>query len=181
MKGFGDLYRESPWLFSSLCGTFVLIAILGIAITPAEKELLAEADNGLATWGSNLAYLGHMGTIAFFSWWIIFANLNHNQADVSLATVLVPIKWGIMFELFFVGAWVWIIAYVVFRHGILSRNFGLVSIAKATSFWFAFCAFLLNEKLLLVAGIVLVAVIFGPWWHMWISVRFFLRHEKEEK
>lgn len=178
-KGFGDLHQVSPWIFSSLCTAFVFIALLGIAITPAEKQLLSEGDHGLATWGSYLAYLGHMGTVAFFSWWIIFINQSQDPENIRMANTLIPIKWGVMFELFFVGAWVWIHAFVIFKHGILSKRFGIVSIAKAASFWVAFIAFLLNEKLTLLCGVTLVAVIFGPWWHMWIAVKYMLPRSKE--
>src|SRR5208283_1674178 len=104
-KGFGNLYQESPGFFLLFCGALILIAFLGVAITPAEKELLKKADNGLATWGSNLAYFGHMATIAFFSWWIIYVTTNQDQVNSGLANILLPLKWGIMFELFFVGLW----------------------------------------------------------------------------
>jgi|GEM_PF-3199218 len=177
-KGFGELYQVNAWLFHVLCGALVLIAFLGIAITPAEMALLEKADRGLATWGGNLAYLGHMGTIAFFTWWLVFSNGNQDQEVLRLANAFAPIRWGIMFELVFVGAWVWIIAYVVFKYDILSKRFGLISIAKATSFWFAFVAFLLNEKLLLLAGVGLVAAVFGPWWHMWIAIKYMLPRGK---
>lgn len=176
-NGFGSLYSRSPLLFLALCGAFMLIAILGVAITPAERELLKDADSGMAAWGSNLAYFGHMGTIAFFSWWMIFSIAHPGQMDPASADAFFPLRWGIMFELLFVGAWVWIIAYVVFRKGILSRSFGLVSIAKATSFWFLFIGVLINEKIMLLCGVTCVAVIFGPWWHAWIAVRYMLRGE----
>ncbi len=177
-KGFGNLYQESPWLFALFCAALILIALLGVAITPAEKELLKEADNGLATWGSNLAYFGHMGTIAFFSWWLIFANSNQEQVSSASANIILPLKWGIMFELFFVGLWVWIIAYVIFRHGILSRRFGFISIAKAISFWFAFIAVLVNEKIMMLSGVALATAIFGPWWHAWIAAKYLLPQKK---
>ncbi|HBH88176.1 MAG TPA: hypothetical protein DDY17_11355 [Syntrophaceae bacterium] len=178
-KGFGNLYQDSPWFFLLLCGAFILIAILGVAITPAERELLKKANNGLATLGSNLAYFGHMGTIAFFSWWIIHVTTNQNQVSAGVADILFSLKWGVMFELLFVGLWVWIFAYAVFRYGILSKSFGFVSIAKALSFWFLFIAIIMNEKIMLLCGVTLVAVIFGPWWHAWIAVKYLLRHDKE--
>ncbi len=176
--GFGNLYQESPELFLLLCGAFVLIAILGIAITPAEKELFKKFDNGLVELGSNLAYLGHIGTIIFFSWWIFFVNLNHNNlVNPGLANLLMPLQWGIMFEMFFVGLWVWIIAYIIFKHRILSNSFGFLSVVKAISFWFTFIAFILNIKLLLLLGLGLTALFFGPLWHIWIAV-IFLRYSK---
>lgn len=178
-SGFGSLYQENPWLFLLLCGAFVFIAILGLAITPAEKELIKKFNSSLATLGSNLAYLGHIGTIAFFSWWIFFVNLNHdNQINSSLANLLMPVQWGIMFELFFVGLWVWIIAYVIFKYGILSKGFGIISIVKAICFWFTFIAFFLNIKSLLLLGLGLTTLIFGPLWHIWIAV-IFLRCNKK--
>ena len=176
-SGFGDLHRQSPRLFVALCTSFVLIATLGLAITPAEKKLIAGADDSLATWGSNLAYLGHMGTIAFFSWWLAFVSSHHDDTTVSWANVLLPLKWGLTFELFFVGAWVWIMAYVIFRHQILSKRFGIISIAKATSFWFALAGLFVNDKWWILSGVMLVTAVFGPWWHMWIALRFFLREE----
>lgn len=174
--GFGNLYQENPGLFLLLCGAFVLIAILGMAITPAEKKLVERYNKGLANVGSNLAYLGHMGTIAFFSWWMFFVNLNHgNLANLDLANLLVPLSWGIMFEMFFVGLWVWIITYIIFKYRTLSNNFGILSITKAICFWFTFLAFILNIKLLLLLGIGLTALVFGPLWHIWIAI-IFLRY-----
>ena len=49
---------ENPILFSVFCSTFILIAILGVAITPAEKVLIQDCDSELAIFGSNLALLG---------------------------------------------------------------------------------------------------------------------------
>lgn len=176
--GFGSLYQGNPVLFLLLCGAFVLIAILGVAITPAEKELIKRFNNGLAILGSNLAYLGHIGTIAFFSWWIFFVSLNHNQINYNLANLFMPIQWGIMFELFFVGLWVWIIAYVIFKYGALSKGLGIISIVKAICFWFTFVAFFLNIKSLLLLSLGLTALIFGPLWHIWIAVILFRCNKK---
>ena len=92
---------EHPILFSVFCSTFVLIAILGVAITPAEKVLMQDCDRGLAIFGSNLALLGHKGTIFFFSWWIFYVLPTQSlQGDFHLANLLMPIRWGVMFELF---------------------------------------------------------------------------------
>lgn len=83
---------ENPILFSVFCFAFVLIAILGIAITPAEKVLMQDCDRGLAIFGSNLALLGHKGTIFFFSWWIFYVSSSKSlQGDFHLADVLMPI------------------------------------------------------------------------------------------
>ncbi len=172
--GFGNLYQQSHALFLLLCFAFVLIAILGIAITPAEKEVIKEYNKGLATLGRNFAYLGHAGTIIFFSWWIFLVSGHGEvQTTIQMADVIMSIKWGVMFELFFVGAWVWIIAYVIFRYRALTNRFGGISIAKAISFWFTFVAFIVNDKILCVIGLTLTAVIFGPLWHAWIAGIFF--------
>jgi len=175
--GFESMYRANSWLFLLLCGAFILIATLGVAITPAEKKLINKYDSGLAAWGSNLAFFGHMGTIAFFTWWIFFVSLNQDtQTSQVSANMIMPIRWGVMFELFFVGLWVWIIAYIVFKHGILSKGFLVISVLKAISFWLAFAAFIVNSKLFLLLGVGLVAVVFGPLWHAWIAV-IFLRYD----
>ena len=92
---------EDPILFSVFCSAFVLIAILGVAITPAEKVLIQDCDRGLAIFGSNISLLGHMGTIFFFSWWIFYVLPTQSlQGDFHLANLLMPIRWGVMFELF---------------------------------------------------------------------------------
>ncbi len=175
--GFGSLNLQSHGLFLLLCFAFVVIAILGIAITPAEKEVIEEYHEGLATLGSNFAYIGHAGTIIFFSWWIfLVSGYGEAQAVIQMADVMMSIKWGVMFELVFVGAWVWIIAYIIFRYRtdqMLKNRFGGISIAKAISFWFTFVAFYLNDKVLCVIGLTLTAVIFGPLWHAWIAGIFF--------
>lgn len=177
--GFGALFFESPHLFRTLCLAFAAIAVLGLAITPAEERVVAAHSEGLAALGGSLARLGHMGTIAFFSWWLFAGGWDEpGPTGLSLANRVMPIQWGVMFELLFVGAWVWIMAWVVFRHGALSRGFGALSIAKATSFWFALLAFVLNERVLIVVGLGAVALVFGPWWHVWIA-RSFLRDVRD--
>lgn len=176
--GFGELHQQDAPAFTVLCGAFALIALLGLAITPAERALLDDASPGWVAFGSQIAYLGHMGTIAFFTWWLAFAASRPPVAALDMANVLVALKWGLVFELVFVGAWVWIIAYATFRHRILTRAFGWLSVAKASSFWFAYGAFLLNQKWLLVAGIVAVACVFGPLWHIWIAFGFLLRSRR---
>ncbi len=171
--GFGALFLESPSLFRILCLAFAAIAILGLAITPAEERVVGAHSEGLAAFGGSLARLGHMGTIAFFSWWLFVGGWDEQGVTgLSLANLIMPIQWGVMFEFLFVGAWVWIIAWVVFRHGALSRGFGVLSIAKATSFWFAVLAFVLNDRVLIVIGLGSVALVFGPWWHAWIASTF---------
>lgn len=171
--GFASLHQVKPWLFFVLCGAFVLIAMLGLAITPAEQRLIEKFEGGLVAWGANLACLGHMATIAIFSWWIWFMTQSQTDLAASIAAdQIVPISWAVMFELFFVGLWVWIFVYVIARHGNLSKGFLVVSILKATSFWLTFVAFILNAKLLLIIGLAGAAVIFGPLWHLWIAVIF---------
>jgi len=53
-------------------------------------------------------------------------------------------------------------------------GFVAFSVAKATSFWFAFAAFLTDQKVLIVIGLGTVAFLTGPAWHLWIP-RLFLR------
>lgn len=174
-EGFGALFFESPRASRMLCLAFVAIAVLGLAITPAEERMVACHSEGLAALGGSLARLGHMGTIAFFSWWLVAgAAGGRDAAGRALADRMMPLPWGVMFELLFVGAWVWIIAWVVFRHGALSRGFGVLSIAKATSFWLALLALLGNDRVLVALGVGAVTLVFGPWWHAWIG-RVFLR------
>ena len=164
---------EDPILLSVFCSAFVLIAILGVAITPAEKVLIQDCDRGLAIFGSNIALLGHKGTIFFFSWWIFYVLSSQSlQGDFHLVDLLMPIRWGIMFELFFVGLWVWIIAYLSFKHQMFSFHFRLLSIGKAISFWFTLGAFIFNSKAAIIFGLGFTAALFGPVWHAWIAVIF---------
>ena len=164
---------EDPILFSVFCSAFVLVAILGIAITPAEKVLIQDFDRGLAIFGSNIALLGHAGTIFFFSWWIFYVLPTQSlQGDFHLADLLMPIRWGVMFELFFVGLWVLIIAYISFKHQIFSFGFRLLSIGKAISFWFTLGAFIFNSKVAILLGLGFTAALFGPVWHVWIAIIF---------
>jgi hypothetical protein len=67
-NGFASLPSADPAAFRVLCVAFVLIAVLGLAITAAERALIEPANAGLARFGAVLAYLGHAGTIAFL--WI---------------------------------------------------------------------------------------------------------------
>ena len=69
--GFASLPSADPAAFRVLCAAFVLIAVLGLAITAAERALIEESNAALAGFGATLAYLGHCGTIAFFSWWLL--------------------------------------------------------------------------------------------------------------
>ena len=162
---------EDPILFSVFSSTFILIAILGVAITPAEKVLVQDCDSGLAIFGSNLALLGHKGTIFFFSWWIFYVLSSQSSPDdLHLADLMMPIRWGIMFELFLVGLWVWIIAYLSFKHQLFSFRFRLLSIGKAISFWFTLGAFIFNSEAAILLGLGFTAALFGPVWHAWIAV-----------
>ena len=164
---------EDPILFSVFCSAFVLIAILGVAITPAEKMLMPDCDRGLAIFGSNLALLGHKGTIFFFSWWIFYVlSIQSLQDDFHLADLLMQIRWGIMFELFFVGLWVWIIAYLSFKHQLFSFRFRLLSVGKAISFLFTLGAFIFNSEAAILLCLGSTAALFGPVWHAWIAVIF---------
>jgi hypothetical protein len=165
--GFAGLASADPTAFRVLCAGFILIAVLGLAITPAERALIEQTNPGWAGLGARLAYMGHAGTIAFFSWWLL-NSFDHPDARRDLDTVA-PIEWGVMFELVFVGAWVWIIAGVAFGRLPLPPGFLPLSVLKATSFWFAFSAFLTNEEWMLFLGVGAVTFVTGPSWHLWIA------------
>lgn len=165
--GFASLSGAFPTAFRVLCVAFILIAGLGVAITPAERALIEPANAGLARFGSSLAYLGHAGTIAFFSWWLL-KSLSDTDLGVGLDTIA-PIGWGVMFELVFVGTWVWIIAGVARGEPSWPPGFLALSVVKATSFWFTFVAFLTMEKWMIVVGLGAVTFFAGPAWHLWIS------------
>ena len=175
-NGFASLRFAEPTAFRVLCVAFVLIAVLGLAITAAERALIEPSNAGLARYGAVLAYLGHAGTIAFFSWWLIqsFADVGRGM-DLN---VVAPIDWGVMFELVFVGAWVWIIAGVMRGQPAWPVGFVVLSVVKAISFWFAFIAFLTDEKWMIVLGLGAVTFVTGPWWHLWIP-RLFMRSVRE--
>lgn len=175
--GFASLPSADATVFRILCGAFIGIAVLGLAITPAERALIEPIDAGWAGLGARFAYLGHAATIAFFSWWLLksFGDAD-SGADLD---PIAPIEWGVMFELVFVGAWVWVIAGVAaFGRLALPRGFLPLSVAKATSFWFAFSAFLTKEEWMLILGVGAVTFLTGPSWHLWIS-RIFLRSVRE--
>lgn len=167
--GFARLATEAPVPFTVLCAAFVAIALLGLAITPAEKFLLEAHAPGWAEFGGALAVLGHGGTVAFFSWWLAYALGGSEALAPDLADRLAPLRWGTMFELVFVGSWVWIIAWVVARHRHLPRGFLMLSVVKAVCFWFTFAAFVTNVGWMLFIGIGAIALIAGPAWHLWIA------------
>lgn len=177
--GFASLAVADPAAFRVLCVAFILIAVLGLAITGAERALIEPANAGLARYGAVLAYLGHAGTIAFFSWWLIrsFDDATGGGLDLD---VIAPIEWGVMFELVLVGAWVWIIAAVMRGRAQWPSSFVAFSVVKATSFWFAYIAFLTDEKWMIVLGLGAVTFVTGPIWHAWIP-RLFMRdvHERD--
>ncbi len=83
-----------------------------------------------------------------------------------------------MFELVFVGAWVWIIAAVMRGQPSWPTGFVALSVAKAASFWLAFIAFLTGQKPMIVLGLGAVTFVTGPLWHLWIP-RLFLRSARE--
>lgn len=165
--GFASFARTDPAPFRILCAAFLLIAVLGLAITPAERTLIEPANAGWARFGATLAYLGHAGTIAFFSWWLLTPT-----AQASSATnldVIAPISLGVMFELVFVGAWVWIIAALMRTDSTVPQGFLWLSVVKATAFWFTFVAFLTSEKWMLLGGLGAVTFVAGPLWHLWVA------------
>lgn len=43
-NGFASLYQQNETLFILLCIAFILIAVLGIVITPAEKQVVGKYD-----------------------------------------------------------------------------------------------------------------------------------------
>lgn len=173
--GFAALAGTDPTAFRVFCAAFVLIAVLGLAITGAERALIEPANAGLARYGAVLAYLGHAGTIAFFSWWLFHVPGDRGEIDLD---VLAPIGWGVMFELVFVGAWVWIIAAVMYRRPSFPPAFVAFSVVKAASFWFAFVAILTDENWLIAIGVGAVTFVTGPIWHGWIP-RLFQRYARE--
>jgi hypothetical protein len=174
--GFAGFIVTDPTAFRVLCLGFVLIALLGLAITPAERALIEPANAGLAGFGATLAYLGHAGTIAFFSWWLL-TSADDVGGGVDL-DVMAPIDWGVMFELVFVGAWVWIIAGVMRSDPTAPRGFLWLSVVKATAFWFAFAAFVTLEPWMLVLGVGAVAFFAGPLWHLWVARIMLARTEE---
>ena len=170
--GFASLPGANPTAFRVLCAAFVLIAVLGLAITAAEQLLVEPANLGLARFGAVLAYLGHCATILFFSWWLI-RSFDDGGGGIDL-DVVAPIDWGVMFELVFVGAWVWIIAALIYRRPPWPQGFVALSVAKAASFWLTFVAFVTDEKWAIVLGLGTVTFVTGPLWHLWIP-RLFLQ------
>ncbi|HEU5158257.1 MAG TPA: hypothetical protein VFU43_14775 [Streptosporangiaceae bacterium] len=167
---FAALVAESPAAFRVMCGALVLIAVLGMAITPAERALIEPSNAGFARFGAALAYLGHGGTIAFFSWAMFSSPRDANPG--AILNTLAPLEWGMMFELVFVGAWVWIMAGVMRGEPTWPTGFVLLSIAKATSFWMAFLAFLTGATWFLLLGAGTVTFVTGPAWHLWIAQIF---------
>jgi hypothetical protein len=170
--GLGVAARERPVPFVILCIAFVAIAILGLAITPAEQALIAKKAPGPAQFGAALAYLGHAGTILFFSWWGYYALRSGDPLTPELANAMAPVAWGLAFELGLVGAWVWIIAWVGARHRLVSRGFVRLSIVKAVCFWFTLVAVTLGSGPMVVIGLGATAVVVGPAWHLWVARLF---------
>lgn len=165
--GFAALASAEPTAFRILCGAFVAIAVLGVAITPAELALVEPTSAGAARFGAALAYLGHAGTIAFFSWWLL-TSFEEPRAPIELDAVA-PIDWGVMFELVLVGAWVWIIAAIARGEPGWPPGFVALSVVKATSFWFASAALLADVTWMIVVGLGAVTFFTGPAWHLWIA------------
>ncbi len=169
--GLAAMSSAAPGLFLVLCGAFIAIAVLGLAITPAEKQLIERDIPGLADFGSTMAIFGHSGTIAYFAWWMLYG-FGVCVADPDVANRVAPIHLGVMFELVFVGAWVWVIAWAIARHRVLPRGFLWLSVVKALCFWFTFAAFLVNVPWMLIVGLGATALAVGPAWHLWIARLF---------
>ena len=164
--GFAALAGSDLALFRLLCSSFVAIAALGIAITPAERAAVAPAHRGWALFGANLAYLGHAGTIAYFSWWLVATRSGVAPTD---ADEFAPLQWGAGFELVMVGAWVWIIAGLIRRDRRWPRPFLWLSIAKATTFWLAFASLFTTSTAAITGAVGVVTLVTGPLWHGWIA------------
>jgi len=171
--GLAAARAQSPTLFALLCASFILVAVLGFAITPAERQLVARHAPGLADFGAALALFGHAGTVAFFAWWLL-AGMAAGAGEPFGADRIAPVRFGMMFELVFVGAWVWIIAWIGARHPGLPRSFVGLSIAKAGCFWLTFAAIVLDRPWLLLAASAATTLAAGPAWHLWIA-RLLLR------
>jgi hypothetical protein len=165
--GFAALAASNLGAVRVLCTAFVLIAVLGLAITPAERAAIESSNRGLAAFGANLAYLGHAGTIAYFSWWLLATR--HGTSPDAASDALAPIEWGVMFELVFVGGWVWIIAATIRNDAHWPHWFFLLSALKASVFWFAFAAFLLGSVSMITLGVGAVTFLAGPSWHLAIA------------
>lgn len=162
--GFSGLPSENLTAFRVLCLAFVAIAVLGLAITPAEQQSIEHVNAALARFGAALAYVGHAGTIAYFSWWLLRTlDAEGQRTDVD---ELAPLEWGVMFELVLVGAWVWIIAGLAYTDPRWPRWFVALSVVKAVAFWFAFAAFLAESAWMLVVGLGAVTFAAGPAWHL---------------
>lgn len=168
--GFAALPATDLAAFRTLCVGFIAIAVLGLAITPAERIAVASAHPGWAAFGANLALLGHTGTIAYFSWWLLITRTTTRPA--TGAGSLAPLAWGSMFELAFVGAWVWIIAGLIWHDQRWPRGFVVLSLVKGTCFWFAFAAVLANRAWMIRLGVGAVTFGAGPAWHLWIARLF---------
>ncbi len=164
--GFAGLPGSNLTAFRVLCGAFVAIAVLGVAITPAERRAVTDRHSGWATFGANLAYLGHAGTIAYFTWWLV-ATRHGTPSD---AGKIVPLEWGAGFELVLVGAWVWIIAGLIRHDQRWPRRFWWLSIAKAISFWAAYVTLFADTTWVIAIAVGAVTFVAGPAWHAWIAV-----------
>jgi hypothetical protein len=174
--GFASFTVTDASTFRILCVAFVLIAVLGLAVTPAERALIEPANAGFARFGAVLAYLGHAGTIAFFAWWLLIpTGVANSGMDLD---VIAPINLGVMFELVFVGAWVWVITGVMRSDPSVPQGFLWLGVLKATSFWFTFIAFLALQKWMLMVGLGAVTFFTGPLWHLWIA-RIMMARVKE--
>ncbi|MGB8862093.1 MAG: hypothetical protein WCC60_22750 [Ilumatobacteraceae bacterium] len=175
--GFASLPASNLTAFRALCGAFVVIAVLGLAITPAERRAVGDQHAGWADLGASLAYLGHAGTIAFFSWWLV---ATRHGATPDGSGDLMPLAWGAGFELVLVGAWVWIIAALIRRDVRWPGWFWWLSVAKATSFWTAYIGLLSDRSEIVVVTVGAVSFVTGPAWHLSIA-GIFRRFDMQEQ
>lgn len=175
--GFASFAATDSGLFRVLCAAFVTIAILGIAITPAERRLVERSSPAGAQIGATLALLGHAGTIAYFAWWL--AATRDGDADLAALAAVAPIEFGAAWELGLVGGWVWIIAVAARRDRAWPRGFVAVSVFKGCCFWAALAALCTDQRWLIVVGLGAVTFVAGPVWHLWIA-KVFLDHTRNE-
>lgn len=96
--GFGRFSVTDPGVFRILCVAFVLIAVLGLAITPAERALIEPANAGWSRFGAALTYLGvytihaQLRDKATTGKWAVPSrqSVRYPRASTNLATMSVP-------------------------------------------------------------------------------------------
>lgn len=166
-QGLGSFVTSDPGAFRLLCASFLAIAVLGLAITPAERQLVAASMPAAGPFGAQLAALGHAGTIAYFGWWLVVSHTG--TADPQALAALAPIQFGTVWELGFVGAWVWIIAAAARRGRPWPPGFWVASVVKGCCFWAAYAALWTGHRTALAVALAGVTFVAGPLWHLWVA------------